>query len=548
MRFLCAVLASVLLVQLLPGMAAVALAQGETLATFSSGNFHTLFIKNNGSLWAWGGNEYGQIGDGTRTIYGEDEFAQDEDYGLVLLEDNTKDIPVHIMDNVIAVSAGACHSMAIKSDGTLWGWGENEHGELGDGTTNDSVTPKKIMDSVSAVSAGLHYTMAIKTDGSLWAWGINLKGQLGDGTAVNRKRPVKVMDSVKFVSTGQDYTMAVKADGSLWSWGANNINVFSERIGGWLGDGTINDRVVPAKIMDNVSAVSAGAWHSIAVKNDGTLWVWGLNKEGQLGDGTLTTRLTPIKLMDKVSAATADAWHSTAIRTDGSLWAWGQNKNGEIGNGRKSDYVTPVKVMDGVVASSLGSWHSTALKADGSLWAWGIKPYAGPADTPKNWGSSPVKILEGVMTPGSGSKQIPSALTAKPTASTVLVNGKNVAFDAYNINGNNYFKLRDLAFVLSGTAKQFDVGFNSQSGAITLTSGKPYTIAGGEMTAKGSGEKTPIPTGSKIYLDGKEIIFTAYNIDGNNYFKLRDIGQAFNFGVDYNAERNIIVIDTGKGY
>ena len=141
-----------------------------------------------------------------------------------------------------------------------------------------------------------------------------------------------------------------------------------------------------------------------------------------------------------------------------------------------------------------------------------------------------------------------SALEATPTASTVLVNGENVAFDAYKINDNNYFKLRDLAYILNGTAKQFNVGWDGANNAISLTSGQPYTAVGGEMTGKGSGAKTPELTNSKILKDGAEVSFTAYNIEGNNYFKLRDIGAAFNFGVDWDGARNTIAIDTSKGY
>lgn len=140
------------------------------------------------------------------------------------------------------------------------------------------------------------------------------------------------------------------------------------------------------------------------------------------------------------------------------------------------------------------------------------------------------------------------ALTATPTASTVLVNGKSVAFDAYNISGNNYFKLRDLGYILSGTEKQFDVGWDGANNAISLTSDQAYTVVGGEMEGKGSGSKTPTATTSKIYLDGKEVSFTAYNIEGNNYFKLRDIGEAFDFGVAWDGASNTIVIDTSKGY
>ena len=141
-----------------------------------------------------------------------------------------------------------------------------------------------------------------------------------------------------------------------------------------------------------------------------------------------------------------------------------------------------------------------------------------------------------------------SALEATPTASTVLVNGQNVAFDAYEINGNNYFKLRDLAYTLNGTEKQFAVGWDGAANAISLASGQPYTTVGGEMTGKGGGTKTPTPTSSKILLDGEEVSFTAYVIEGNNYFKLRDIGAAFNFGIDWDGTKNTIVIDTSKGY
>ena len=143
---------------------------------------------------------------------------------------------------------------------------------------------------------------------------------------------------------------------------------------------------------------------------------------------------------------------------------------------------------------------------------------------------------------------VPATVIASPSAQSVTVNGKAVAFDVYNINGNNYFKLRDLAATLSGTGKQFEVGWDGAKNAISLTSGKAYTPVGGEMASKGSGDKQGIPTTSAIYKDGSPVSFTAYNIDGNNYFKLRDIGAAFSFGVDYDSATNTVVIDTSKGY
>lgn len=141
-----------------------------------------------------------------------------------------------------------------------------------------------------------------------------------------------------------------------------------------------------------------------------------------------------------------------------------------------------------------------------------------------------------------------ASFTATPTASTVLVNGEETAFDAYNIADNNYFKLRDLACVLSGSAKQFEVTWDEAANAIVLTSGKAYTVVGGEMTSKGAGSQTATPTTSKIMLDGTEISLTAYQIGGNNYFKLRDIGAAFDFGVDWDGAAETIRIDTSKGY
>lgn len=139
-------------------------------------------------------------------------------------------------------------------------------------------------------------------------------------------------------------------------------------------------------------------------------------------------------------------------------------------------------------------------------------------------------------------------LVAKPSASIILVNGESIVFDAYNISGNNYFKIRDIAYVLNGTEKQFSVNWDGASGAVMLMSARSYTAVGGEMESKGAGDKTPTPTTSRIMLDGAEISFTAYYIEGNNYFKLRDIGTAFNFGVEWESSNHTIIIDTGKDY
>ena len=140
------------------------------------------------------------------------------------------------------------------------------------------------------------------------------------------------------------------------------------------------------------------------------------------------------------------------------------------------------------------------------------------------------------------------AATANPTTSIVIINGQNISFDAYNIEGSNYFKLRDIAYALSGTAKQFAAGWDGGKNMISITSGQPYEAVGGEMAGKGTVSMNAVPTASKIYVNGNEAQLTAYNINGNNYFKLRDIGEALDFGVDWDGGKNTIVIDTSKGY
>ena len=162
---------------------------------------------------------------------------------------------------------------------------------------------------------------------------------------------------------------------------------------------------------------------------------------------------------------------------------------------------------------------------------------------PRDWLPVPELILR-----GAPAAPVTTALVAKPTASDVLVNGEVIAFDAYNINNSNYFKLRDLAYALNGTEKQFEVLWNSADNTITLISGSPYTTVGGEMVGKGSGDKAITPTRSKIYLDKNEITLTAYNIEGNNYFKLRDIGEALDFSVEWDSKGNNIIINTSKEY
>ena len=335
-------------------------------------------------------------------------------------------------------------------------------------------------------------------------------------------------NELQTISAGEFHTAVILQDGTLWTWGYNSV--------GQLGDGTTVTRFAPVKVMDDVISVSAGASHTVALKADGSLWAWGSNLFGQLGDGTRVDRLTPVKVMDNVTAVLAGAYFTTAVKEGEKPWVWERTYYSST-----DDKSSPDEKLDGIYAISVGGKHTIAIKADGTLWAWGENKYGQLGDGTIVNKVSPVKILDGVRLPSM-------RITAIPTAASVIVDGNSVAFGAYNIDGSNYFKLRDLAYVLNGTNKRFSVEWDGAAVAISITGGAEYTPVGGEMESTGAGIKTPKTTDARIILGGNNITATAYNIDGNNYFKLRDIAAALDFAVDWDAENNTIVIDTNRGY
>ena len=353
------IFALILTLALVPAIAAEN-AEEAVFISVSARHYHNLAIKSDGSLWAWGNNNYGQLGDNTV---------------------ESKLTPVKIMENVIAADAGRGHSLAITYDGSLWTWGLYENGRwrLGDSATGENnLTPVKIMDNVKAISAGdNHHNFATKNDGSLWAWGVNY-GRLGDGTTnfVSQWEPVKILDDVVAVSARWAHSLAIKSDGSLWAWGGNGA--------GQIGDGTVtissgrhprvtedHNKLTPVKIMDDVKTISVGGWHSLVIKNDNSLWAWGGNIDGQIGDGTTISKSMPVKIMDDVKAVSAGEQHNLVIKNDNSLWAWGNNDYGQLGDGTTVDKLTPVKIMDDVTAVSAGRTHSLVIKNDGSILLWG---------------------------------------------------------------------------------------------------------------------------------------------------------------------------------
>ncbi|SMB96533.1 Alpha-tubulin suppressor [Thermanaeromonas toyohensis ToBE] len=346
----------------------------------SAGTYHSLALKSDGTVWAWGQNSYGQLGDGTTT-------------------NRYTPVQVQGLSDVVAVAAGGGHSLALKSDGTVWAWGANNYGQLGDGTTANRYTPVQVqgLSGVVAIAAALgSHSLALKSDGTVWAWGYNYYGQLGDGTTTNRYTPVQVqgLSNVVAIAAGGSYSLALKSDGTVCAWGYNGQ--------GQLGDGTTTNRYTPVQVQNqnlqsSVVAIATHGNHSLALKSDGTVWAWGANAYGQLGDGTTTNRLTPVQVwnLSGVVAIAGGGNHSLALKSDGTVWAWGYNGAGQLGDGTTISRYTPVQVqgLSGVVAVAGGSNHSLALKSDGTVWAWGQNGYGQLGDGTTTNRTTPVQVL-----------------------------------------------------------------------------------------------------------------------------------------------------------
>jgi alpha-tubulin suppressor-like RCC1 family protein len=278
---------------------------------------HSMALKADGTVWAWGSNLYGALGNATTT---------------------SSSAPVQslLLDNIIAISAGGWHSTALKKDGTVWTWGWNKDGQLGDNSTTDKIIAGKVpnLTNITAIAAGTYHVLALKNDGTVWAWGDNVSGQIGNGTTgTDAKTPTQVsnLTNVVKIAAGRFFSLAIKSDGTVWTWGEN--------LYGQLGNGTNTDSNVPVQVKGLTGITSAlaatGAFHCIVVKNDNTVWAWGRNTYGNLGDNSVTHRSVPVQMIDiaDVSSLAAGTNFSILTKTDGSFWGCGRNASGQLGDG-----------------------------------------------------------------------------------------------------------------------------------------------------------------------------------------------------------------------
>lgn len=294
----------------------------DDVADYSAGGSHSLAIDEDGNLWSWGWNYYGQLGDGSNKM----QYS-----------------PVYICKGKI-VSATDNLSLMIDENESLWAWGYNSYGGIGDGTTTKRSEPVKIKDGITKACTGGYHTLAIDKDGGLWAWGSNTHGEVSNSSTSQILSPIKIMENIKSVAAGNAHSMALDNDGKVWTWGWNAH--------GNLGDGTTTDRKAPSVILDDVKQIYAGVSQGYAIKNDNSLWAWGYNGNGAIGDGTTNNCLYPKKIMENIKDLSA-CRHVLAIDIQGNIWAWGNNSHGQVGDGTTENQLLPRLIRASSHAPSL---------------------------------------------------------------------------------------------------------------------------------------------------------------------------------------------------
>ena len=345
----------------------------------------SMALRTDGSVWTWGWNNYGQLGDGTTTT-------------------RCNPWKVTAISNLVAVSAGSTHSVVLDNRSNVWSWGRNDYGQLGNGTNCYYEVPnptpvQSLISNVIAIAAGGFHTLALKRDGTVWGWGRNIYGELGDGTSTSRFTAVQAvgLSNITAIAAGSDNSLALRSDGTLWQWG--------------LGGGfPTSPAFTPMQVaISNVVALCAGANHVMAVKADGSVWAWGQNAYGQFGNGALNplgSAYPPVQTwFSNVVALRAGTDYTLALDGSGGVWGSGNNAYGQLGDGTNVTRITPVKNAGSrdFIAISPGYEHAVAIKEN--------QPYVGVTTS-----------VSSVSVPEGGTNTFQVKLSAQPwTNVTVTV-------------------------------------------------------------------------------------------------------------------------------
>ena len=384
----------------------------QTTPMVSAGARHSMALHSDGTVWTWGHNTSGQLGIG---ISGDANF---------------RTFPQQIpnLNNIIQVSGGGAHSLALRSDGTVWAWGDNFFGQLGNGSFGrlfdeggSSPTQVRNLTNVIAISAGQRHNMALRSDGTVWTWGSNTSGELGDGNSgldAHRNLPAQVsgLNNVTYISGGDIHSAVVRNDGTVWTWGGNSL--------GQLGDGTTIDRLTPVQAIGLTDAVTVSAasfltgGQTVALRSDGSVWTWG-NVFYFQGHYPTHYNMQPMPAVTR--AVSAGSGHVVIICENNLVYAWGLNTNAQLGVGSYGQAVAgsdgnpfgshgwnnpldvrcpsdtnipPTLRFDAVVAISTSCSHTLAIRADGSVWSWGANDRGqGGVGNTKAQHRNPIQVL-----------------------------------------------------------------------------------------------------------------------------------------------------------
>ncbi len=336
-----------------------ALGFGQCFTEIYSGDYHVVAKKVDNTIWSWGYGDFGQLGNNSN-------FNEYEPFSMSNLL------------NWQSINIGSYSTFLIKTDGTLWGTGNNIYGSLGINSSVSNVTNLTQIGTATnwkQVSGSFGFTVATKTDNTLWGWGQNNEYQMGNGTCcADRLSPGQIGTDTDWklaiTCTSVGAGLALKTNGTLWGWGGN--------AGGLLGESNISSRPYPTQIGtdSNWEKLSTGAAHALALKTDGTLWAWGVGVNGQTGD-----TLPPTFFRSSPRQVGTDTWiyiacgfqSSFGIKSDGTLWGWGRNDAGQLGDGTTVERRLPVQIGTDSdwVAVAAGYQHGVALKSNGALYTWG---------------------------------------------------------------------------------------------------------------------------------------------------------------------------------
>ena len=329
-------------------------------AQVACGYQFTHAIRRDGTLWAWGDNVAGQLGDGTAFL------------------DRWEPVQVGSDSDWTSVSCGVDHALGGRRDGRLWAWGSNAERAVGMRVTSIFTSPMLVPQvniKQGAIAVGNGHTLVVKDDDSLVTWGLNTYGQLGNGTAtLNYLQPVKRDSSASWVDVASRYThtLAVQEDGTLWEWGTYTAGASGDS----FAPRVLHKTPTQVGTSNDWISVSKGDGFSAALQRDGSVWTWGQNHVGQLGNGSLTSGFVPVRMevVGVWTAVTCGKDHAIGLQRDGSLWAWGSNQYGQLGDGSHlMGRSSPVQIGQGAEwkTAAAGYRHTLALRRDGTLWAWG---------------------------------------------------------------------------------------------------------------------------------------------------------------------------------